>query len=439
MADLAPTHDASTLTPRTEPTESTRPRGGLRARIPDYPAAVWWMAACNLILWTGRGMVVPFIVIFFSQIIGLSASLVGLGIAAAGIAGIVFVLVIAGLIDRRGGHPVLVACILIYAFAILGHTLATNIWLFFAMTLVMNMSSQVYWPASDSTIASLTDASRVTVAMSALRVANAVGIGLGGLIGGLIVSNGGLPEYRMLFITSAAFVLTAGVLVRLKVPNTPLQARNAEGNHGTWQDVRPDRLYLYACSVLMLMIIGFSQMQVTVPAFLRREAGVDEGMIGLLFLVNTALVILLQLPLAEWVSRHNVGRLLAIAGVMWAGAFAVMLLASDYGMPAAIGVFILFTAGELIFMPATAVIPVRLAPPHLRGRYFSLLSVGWGLSYAIASLLGGVALDLPHTEIMWPILAAFMVLGAVGALRLSGPQRLVPPPPDTTPQPSVAT
>ncbi len=424
MADLAPTHDASTLTP---PIDATRPRSGLRARIPDYPPAVWWMATGNLILWTGRGMVVPFIVIFFSQIIGISASLVGLGIAVAGVAGIVFVLAIAGLIDRRGGHPVLVACILIYSFAILGHTLATNIWLFFLMTLVMNMSSQVYWPASDSTIASLTDASRVTVAMSALRVANAVGIGLGGLIGGLIVSNGGLPEYRMLFITSAALVLFAGVLVRLKVPNTPLQARNAEGNHGTWQDVRPDRLYLYACAVLMLMIIGFSQMQVTVPAFLRREAGIDEGMIGVLFLVNTLLVIVLQLPLAGWVSRHNVGRLLAIAGVMWAGAFATMLLAANNGMPVAVAVFVLFTAGELIFMPATAVIPVRLAPAHLRGRYFSLLSVGWGLSYAIASLLGGVALDLPHTEIMWPILAVCMLVGAVGALRLATPDRLAPP------------
>ena len=78
----------------------------VRALAAQYPRPVWLMALANLVLWTGRGMITPFVVIFFSQIAGLSASIVGTGIAVSGLGGIVFVSLAAGQIDRRGGHPV---------------------------------------------------------------------------------------------------------------------------------------------------------------------------------------------------------------------------------------------------------------------------------------------------------------------------------------------
>ena len=91
-----------------------------------------------------------------------------------------------------------------------------------------------------------------------------------------------------------------------------------------------------------------------------------------------------------------------------------------------IAAFLAFTAGELLFMPITAIIPVRLAPMHLRGRYFSLSSVVWGGSYAFASLVGGLALDLPNPAILWPVMTMLMLAGGIGALRLGRSERLNP-------------
>jgi predicted MFS family arabinose efflux permease len=398
----------------------------LRALVTVHPRGVWLMALCNLVLWTGRGMVIPFTVIFFSQIIGISASIVGAGIAASGIGGIIFVMVAAGQIDRRGGRPILLLCLIVIGAAIALHPLATAILPFVAVTILLNFAGQLYWPASDATIASLSDPLRVPEAMAILRVANAVGIGLGGFIGGMIVSGGGLPEYRALFIASAVLIGSAVLLVWRTIPHVVLPSTSESGEHGTWRDVLPDRVFVYALGVLFILIFGFTQMTMSVPAFLRRDAGISEGTIGILFTMNTLIVVLTQIPIAARVNRGNLGKLLAIGSLLWVVAFVCILGTQEYGRIAAFAGFFAFTAGELIFMPATAVIPVRLAPLHLRGRYFAATSIVWGGSWAIASFAAGIALDLPQPAVLWPIMAALMAVAAVGALRMQLFERLRP-------------
>jgi hypothetical protein len=101
-------------------------------------------------------------------------------------------------------------------------------------------------------------------------------------------------------------------------------------------------------------------------------------------------------------------------------------LTPTFGVEAAAAAFVAFTAGELLFMPSTAVIPVRLAPLHLRGRYFALSSIVWGGSWAIASFGAGLALDLSHPAILWPAMMTLMLGGGVASLRMCGHERLLP-------------
>lgn len=400
--------------------------GRLRSLIATHPRSVWAMALCNLILWTGRGMTIPFLVIFFSQIVGLRASIVGSGIAAASLGGIGFLTLVAGQIDRRGGRPVLLACMAVVAGATAIYPWGTSVWAFLAITVALNFANQVYWPASDATIASLTDRARVAEAMSVLRVANAVGIGFGGLLGGAIVAGGGMAEYRILFVVSAAMIASAALLVWRTVPAIRLHATDASGAHGTWGDVLPDRTFIFSLVILFVLVFGFTQITMSVPAFLREEAGIGEGTIGALFLLNTIIVVSTQIPIAAMVNRGRVGPPLIVASLLWALSFAFILLTPTMGIAAAVAAFVVFTAGEVLFMPVTAVVPVRLAPVHLRGRYFSATSIVWGGSYALATFAAGIALDLPEPAIIWPLMAALMLAGGVLSVRFARSPRIAP-------------
>jgi len=178
--------------------------------------------------------------------------------------------------------------------------------------------------------------------------------------------------------------------------------------------------------VLFTLVFGFTQITMSVPAFLRAEAGIGEGTIGLLFTLNTIIVVLTQIPITARLNRRHVSRPLALGATLWALSFACFLVTPQLGVPAAVAAFLAFTAGELLFMPITAIVPVRLAPIHLRGRYFSLSSVVWGGSYAFAALVGGFALDLPNPAVLWPAMIVLMLIGGAGALRLQSSQRLEP-------------
>ena len=107
-------------------------------------------------------------------------------------------------------------------------------------------------------------------------------------------------------------------------------------------------------------------------------------------------------------------------------------------LSAAYLVFLMFTLGELIFMPLTAVFAVRLAPLRLRGRYFSLLSMTWGASAAIATLVAGWIQDAENPQVLWPVMVAIMIAAAVGALRLRRSQRLKHVPPVARQRPGQA-
>lgn len=405
-------------------------KSGLRQRLKvhtgAYPRSIWTLSAAILTLWTGRGMVLPFLVIYFSQIVGIRASLVGAVIAGAGVAGIAFVLLVAGQIDKRGGRPVLLWTLAMMSVATLLSAWANSTLSFLGVSLLLYCASQSYWPSIDTVVTSLADADKVVPAMALIRVAMAVGIGLGGLFGGLMVAGGGLSEYRLLFIASAALIAVGAVIIWRVVPNVPLQTTSESGARGTWRDVLADRTFMYGMLVLFALVLGFTQLSMSVPPFLRAEAGIGEGRIGALFFMNTILIVLTQVPIAARVDRGNVGRLLALAALIWGLAFLAMMATPGYSA-AAIFVFLAFTGGELIFMPITAIVAVRLAPLHLRGRYFSLLSITWGGSWAIATLTAGIALDLSRPVLLWPVMAAFMVAGAVGALRLRSVKRLTPP------------
>ncbi len=397
----------------------------MRGVSEEHPRPVWMLLIGVIILWVGRGMVIPFTIIFFTQIVGLRGSIVGGGIAAASIAGLGAVTVTAGLIDRFGGKPILVASILTMGVAYTLLAWAESVLPYLAFTAMFYIASQSYWPAIDSLTASLAHEDKVVTSFSIVRVGNAVGIGIGGLIGGLLISGGGLTEYRSMFIAGGVLFLVGGALIWLLVP-TPdaLVVDEADAaDPPAWSRVLADRTFLYGMALLFILVLGFTQMNMSVPPFLRAEGGATEGFIGALFFLNTVAVIALQVPVASRVDRGNPGILLGIAALFWAAAFGFMMFTVDF-TNAAVAVFAMFTLGELLFMPLTAVFAVRLAPVRLRGRYFSLLSMTWGGSSAIATLVAGWIQDVDNAEIIWPIMGAIMIVAAIGSLRLRRSERL---------------
>lgn len=403
---------------------STTVQQRVRARLGEYPRPLWWLALANLLLWTGRGMIIPFLVIFFSQVVGLSGSVVGGGIAAANLLGIAFVMLMAGQIDRRGGHLMLVGCLGLMAVSTALHGQATTLEPFLLVTLGLNFGGQLFWPSLNVTVASLTETERVAEGMSLMQIAFSIGMGAGGLLGGELVSGGELSQYRVLFLVSGGLIAASTLTAWLQVPSIALHAQTSDGGYGRWSDVLADRVFVAWLCVLFVLVCGWTQVQISVPPFLHEQAGIGERTIGALFALNTVVVVLTQIPVTRVVARSPLSVMLLAIGGFWSLAFLAVLATLRFEAPAAAGAFVVFGAGQVLLVPLTTVIAVRLAPAHLRGRYFALSNVVWGFAWAVAAFFGGVMLDTARPELLWPIVVVLMLVGGMAGARVARAPRL---------------
>jgi MFS family permease len=118
----------------------------------------------------------------------------------------------------------------------------------------------------------------------------------------------------------------------------------------------------------------------------------------------------LALMPALWI----VAWLLLDGGAYWldtTGAFIVIMVA-----------LAIFGIGECFHGPAHQALVAEIAPGHLRGRYFAVHSLSWGLAGTVGPAVGGFVLAWKPFA-LWPLAAAVCFCAAVGALAL---ERFVP-------------
>ncbi|HVX30365.1 MAG TPA: MFS transporter [Nitrolancea sp.] len=391
----------------------------IREQFARFPRSLWLLAGANFVLFCARGMTIPFLVIFFGQIVGLGAGFVGAGIAASSIVGVAFTLIAAGTIDRFGARTILIITIVGTAVTTAFFPISTTHVLFFSIMILQGIFTQLYWPASDTLATSMVPVSQAGEMFAMLRVASALGIGAGGLIGGLIVVGGAEAQYRVLYLSAATGIAIAGLLIFLLVHPPARHASQARAgdatNVGSWCDVLSDRRFMYSQIVMFILLAGLTQLQVSAPPYLRAQAHLDEALIGFLFTINTAIVVVAQLWVARKIAPWGRGTTLAVAGLFWAVAYA-LIGASVWSTLLPCAAIVVYTMGEMVFMPTSGVITVELAPEHLRGRYLAFSSVIWGSSYGLASWAGGAVLSTPYPGALWPAVIVVLAIGAVGGL-----------------------
>jgi len=84
---------------------------------------------------------------------------------------------------------------------------------------------------------------------------------------------------------------------------------------------------------------------------------------------------------------------------------------------------LIFGVGECFHGPAHQALVADIGPPHLRGRYFAVHSMSWGLAGTVGPAVGGFILAAaPYA--LWPLAAGLCLVAAGGALAL---ERYVPP------------
>ncbi|MGD1928345.1 MAG: MFS transporter [Leptolyngbyaceae cyanobacterium] len=389
--------------------------------FPQLDRRVWLLAAGRLLSQIGIGFVLFYAPIFFVNQVGLSATQVGLGVGSQALSGLVGRFVGGSMTDspRWGRRQTLLLSALISALADGVFLLSNGFPIFIAGNLLMGLGVGLYWPSTEAVVADITPAAERNEAFALVRLADSVGLGLGVILGGVLIST--TQRYRLLFaVDGVSFLLFFGLVYWAIAETRPEQP----GDRSFWQGwtvaLKDSILWVYV-AVNILLTGYIAQIQSTLPVYLNQfvptgeAAGFSEATLSVLFTGHVILTALCQLPVARLLKPLAQPRALMISTVLWGVGFALVWatgtgLFSRASVGAALALAVMAIA-TTAYTPIASSFVAMLAPEALRGVYLSINSMCWALGYFIAPPLGGWALDqspqMAHS--FWLLAAASIV------------------------------
>lgn len=392
-------------------------RSFLSSLNPRLPREVQLLQAGGLMNAFGNGLVVPFLLIYLHNDRGIGLGVAGLVLATNAGVSLVAGPVAGALVDRVGGKRMLTIALGFLTLGLGAYAFVESPWHGFLASAVTGIGNGAFWPAQSTLLAGLTTRAQRSATFAMQRVVMNLGIGLGGVAGGFIATE----SFRALFVLDAlTFVAYAGVLT-LFVHDPGRQEPRAERS-GSYRTVFRHRIFMALMAANAIYIgAGIAQLEI-LPAFAKNEAGVSERGIGWLFLINTLVVVFLQLPATKLIEGKRRVPFLALVGVVSAAAW-LLVPASGLWLSgaAAFGLLALavavFALGECLHGAVQPALVVDLADPRLIGRYMAISALSWQVGFMIGPAAGGVLLAASPTG-LWLAMAGVLVLGGVATLSL---------------------
>jgi len=388
--------------------------------LAGLPGRLWLLFAATLVNRAGT-MVLPFLALYLTRARGFSIRQAGAMLAVYGVAAIAVSPVAGRLADRVGPLPVMVGGLFGAGGVLLVYPFARGAAAIALATLVFALGNEMYRPASLTAVGSWLAPEQLRMGFVMTRLAINLGMSVGPAVGGLLATR----SFTALFWVDALTSLAAGsfllaALPRLRRAGTLPPSRREGAAAGSAGDapagtasgsVLADRAFLYFLIGVTVVLVVFFQHASSMPLFMVQTLGLSPAVYGLMFTLNTAAIVLFEVPLNGAMAAWPFQRSLALGALFTALGFGGLGLARGVG-----GVAIAtstFTLGEMILFPSSSAYAAHLAPAGRRGAYMGAYSMTAAIAFALGPWAGTAVLARWGPTALWSACFAVCLLGAL--------------------------
>ncbi|WP_228974370.1 MFS transporter [Streptomyces sp. DH12] len=383
-----------------------------RATVSGLPPGFWWLWLSTLVNRTGA-FVLTFLSLFLTQELGFSGWYAGLVVALHGLGGIVGAPLGGMLSDRWGRRPTMVTGHLAAAACAAALAVVTSAWAVAAVVLAMGVAMQSVRPAIGATIADQVPEHDRRRAYALNYWALNLGFAIAATGGGAALVFG----YRALFVAEAVAVVLCALIVFMRLPETRPEAPVGEDGKRTAEprlttlDVLRDGPFRTLVLLSLLVCTVFSTPWVGLPLTMTAQ-GLEPSAYGVVIAVNGVVIVGFQLLVNRVTDKRSPVALLVVSSLLFAaGTGATALAGSAVAFAATV---VVWTIGEMVYIPVNAAATARLAPVHARGRYQGVMGMAWGVGGFVAPVLAGWIATGPGPAALWIGCAVVALIAAVG-------------------------
>ncbi|RPI66884.1 MAG: MFS transporter, partial [Ignavibacteriales bacterium] len=382
--------------------------------LKNLPKNMWILFFTTLINRTGT-MVLPFLTIYLTRKIGITAGDAGIVLAVYGAGAMITSPFTGKLSDRKGSLFVMKLSLILSGIILLFFPFIENYFLILAITLLWSFINEAFRPANLSLISEVVLPEKRRTAFALNRLAINLGMSIGPVAGGFLT----LIDFSFLFYANGLTSILAGIFLVA----SPWQPENTEEkiSHQDAVDLKHsgilrDKAYLYFLISIIPVQIVFFQHIGAMPIYVVSELGFSTAVFGLLAIINTVLIIFIEVPLNESITGWSFKKSLMLGSLLCGIGFGSMAFSRD--IPLLAMTIIIWTFGEMIFFPISAAYVSEIAPKKKMGEYMGFYQMTFSIAFMLGPWLGTEVLEHLGSVTLWIFTFSLGALSAFMMLRI---------------------
>jgi MFS family permease len=374
----------------------------------------------------GTGLFLTGSVLYYTRVVHLSVTQVGLGLSLAGAVGMIASVVTGSLSDRFGPRPTMVS---LHGFRVVAYAamaFVQNYWQFLVVIVLVTAADRAGPPTNQALVGRIFTKAERLHTMAYLRAVRNIGLGAGALLAGLAVETGSPTAYRLLVLGNAVSFLPMAFFIaslrRYERPAPAVAPADAAGGSAP-TNYRPlrDVPFLGLSLANGLMVLHDSILFIALPLWIVGYTEAPPFMVATVLVINTVMTAIGQVwwtKLTETMAAAS--RAMSICGAVLAIA-SLCFGAAHFGNAFTASVLVvvgtvLLTAGENLHSAASWEVSYDLSPVQAQARYLAVFNLGNNGQDMVGPLVV-TALGVSAGPAGWVGLAAIFLAGA-GTARL---------------------
>lgn len=363
-----------------------------RAAYSGLPRDVWLLSLVFFVNRCGT-MAVPFMTLYLTSERGMNEAAAGRMIGLYGMGAVVGALIGGRLTQAFGAVRVQAASLLLSVPGFIIVPLWQSPAAIGASLFALGIVCESLRPANATAITQLTTKDNRIRAFAVLRLAANLGFSIGPVIGGLLATF----DFRLLFYADAATSLAAAIAVMRLFRGRRIEPiACADSTIGSLR-TSPLRDGVFVAHLLLTLatLMVFFQFASTYPLYLRDHFGFGSPGIGLMFAVNTVVIVAFEMLLLDRIQRWPLVRTIGWGSFLACVGFGIL----PFGSTAAFAVLamLVVTLGEMLSFSQSTSFAASRATPGNEARYMAwymmIISVASVLGPALGATIYGIDRD----------------------------------------------
>ncbi len=367
----------------------------------------------------GSGIWMPLSLLYFLRQTDLTLVELGLVMTIGNLAVTPMVPLVGLMVDRLGPRSVIQVGNLLQAAMFALYPWAESMIAVGVVVGVSSLGRTMFWGANGPMVTQIAPPGERELWFGFVQALRNAGYGVGGLLASLALTVGTSTAYDAVVLANAAsYVAAFALMTRVDAGARPAAGVRRVGGFGV---VLRDRGYRVLVLAIFLYALTEMTLNVLMPVYVADLLGLPGWVPGVVFVINTVMVGVGQGLAVRAMTGHVRYRVVLAAIGFTASSFVMMLAADAFSVGLATVVVlvatVVYTVGEIVAGPVLGALSAEAAPDEHRGRYMSVVQLGWTVSSAIAPLLYA-ALLTAGAPAAWggPLLLCGLWALCVGAL-----------------------